>query len=87
MQADKKQIPNRLATIEGHLKGIRKMVQADQSCVDIIKLSCAVERGLEALESALREGHLASCVPDGFKEGRDQEMIRELGQMFELFRK
>jgi DNA-binding FrmR family transcriptional regulator len=87
MQADKKQILNRLATIDGHLKGIRKMVEADQYCVDIIKQSYAVERALKAFESALLEGHLASCVPDGFKEGRDQEMIRELGQLFELSRK
>jgi DNA-binding FrmR family transcriptional regulator len=87
MQADKKQILNRLATIEGHLKGIRKMVESDQYCVDIIKQSYAVERALKAFESALLEGHLNSCVPDGFKEGRDQEMIRELGQLFELSRK
>ncbi len=87
MQADKKQILNRLATIEGHLKGIRKMVESDQYCVDIIKQSYAVERALKAFESALLEGHLTSCVSDGFKEGRDQEMIRELGQLFELSRK
>ena len=87
MQADKKQILNRLATIEGHLKGIRKMVESDQYCVDIIKQSYAVERALKAFESALLEGHLNSCVPDGFKEGRDQDMIRELGQLFELSRK
>ena len=37
MQSDKKQILNRLATIDGHLKGIRKMVEADQYCVDILK--------------------------------------------------
>jgi len=87
VQADKKQILNRLATIEGHLKGIRKMVESDQYCVDIIKQSYAVERALKAFESALLEGHLTSCVSDGFKEGRDQEMIRELGQLFELSRK
>jgi CsoR family transcriptional regulator, copper-sensing transcriptional repressor len=39
MQTDKKQILNRLATIEGHLKGIRKMVEADQYCVDILHQS------------------------------------------------
>ena len=87
MQADQKQILNRLATIEGHLRGIRKMVEEDQYCVDIIKQSYAVVRALKAFESALLEGHLASYVPDGFKEGRDQEMIRELGQLFELSRK
>jgi DNA-binding FrmR family transcriptional regulator len=55
MQADKKQILNRLATIEGHLKGIRKMVESDQYCVDIVKQSYAVERALKAFESALLE--------------------------------
>ena len=87
MQANKKDLLNRLATIEGHLKGIRKMVEEDQYCVDIVKQSYAVERALKAFESALLEGHLASCVPDGFKEGRVDEMIRELGELFQLSRK
>src|SRR5437868_10064790 len=87
MQADKKQILNRLASIEGHLRGIRKMVEDDQYCVEILKQSYAVERALNAFEAALLEGHLASCVPTGFKEGRDDEMIRELGELFELSRK
>ena len=87
MQSDKKQILNRLATIEGHLKGIRKMVEADQYCVDILHQAYAVERALKAFEGALLAGHLSSCVPNGFKEGRDQEMIRELGELFQLSRK
>jgi len=87
MQADKKQILNRLATIDGHLKGIRKMVEDDVYCVDILKQSYAVERALQAFESALLEGHLTSCVPDGFHAGRDTEMIRELKDLFELSRK
>src|ERR1044072_7787599 len=86
MQADKKQILNRLATIEGHLRGIRKMVEDDVYCVDILKQPYAVERAVKAFESALLEGHLSSCVPTGFKEGRDNEMIRELGELFELSR-
>src|SRR5438270_8990286 len=87
MQADKKHILNRLASIEGHLRGIRKMVEDDQYCVDILKQSYAVERALKAFESALLEGHLASCVPTGFKEGREDEMIHEVGELLELARK
>jgi DNA-binding FrmR family transcriptional regulator len=87
MQASKKDILNRLATIEGHLKGIRKMVEEDQYCVDILKQSYAVERALKAFESALLEGHLHSCVPAGFRDGRDQDIIRELSDLFELSRK
>ena len=87
MRASSQNILNRLAYIEGHIRGIRKMVEEDQYCVDIIKQSYAVERALKAFESALLEGHLNSCVPDGFKDGRDQEMIRELSDLFELSRK
>ena len=87
MQANKKDLLNRLATIEGHLKGIRKMVDEDQYCVDILKQTYAVERALQKLESSILEGHLSGCVVDGFREGRDQDMVRELHDIFELARK
>jgi DNA-binding FrmR family transcriptional regulator len=87
MQAEKKQILNRLASIEGHLRGIRKMVEEDQYCVDILRQTYAVERALQKFEAALLEGHLHGCVPAAFKEGRDQEMIRELADLFELSRR
>lgn len=87
MQSNRKDLLNRLATIEGHIKGIRKMVEEDQYCVDVLKQSYAVERALKKFEAALLEGHLSSCVPAGFREGRDAEMVRELGELFELSRK
>ena len=87
MQATKKDVLNRLATIEGHLKAIRKMVEDDRYCVDILQQGFAVERALKAFESALLEGHLRGCVPSGFKEGRDDQMIAELRQLFELSRR
>jgi DNA-binding FrmR family transcriptional regulator len=87
VQTDKKNLLNRLATIEGHLRAIRKMVDEEQYCVDVLHQSYAVERALKKFEGALLEGHLASCVPAGFKEGRDAEMIRELNELFELSRK
>ena len=87
MQSNKKDLLNRLATIEGHLKGIHKMVDEDQYCVDILRQSYAVERALKKFETVLLEGHLSSCVPAGFKEGRDAEMVHELAELFELSRK
>ena len=87
MQADKKQILNRLASIEGHLKGIRRMVEDDQYCVDVLKQSYAVERALQKFEVALLDGHLQGCVREGFRDGRDEEMVRELSELFELSRR
>ncbi len=87
MQADKKQILNRLATIEGHLKGIRKMVEEDQYCVDVLKQTHAVKRALDKFDALLLSGHLAGCVPEGIREGRDDQVIRELNELFELSRR
>ena len=87
MQANKKDVLNRLATIEGHLKGIHKMVEDDQYCVDILKQAYAVERALQKFEAAILDGHLHGCVVEGFREGRDQEMVRELADLFELSRR
>ena len=87
MQTNKKDLLNRLATIEGHVKAIRKMVEDDQYCVDVLRQSYAVERALKKFESSLLESHIASCVPAGFKEGRDAEMVRELAELFDLSRK
>ncbi len=87
MQATKTDVLKRLAYIEGHLKGIRKMVDDDQYCVDVLKQTYAVERALQKFEAELLRGHLATCVPTGFQEGRNDAMITELSEIFELARK
>ena len=87
MQAEKKQVLDRLATIEGHLRGIRKMVEEDQYCVDILRQTYAVQQALKKLEAVLLEGHLQGCVVEGFADGREAEMVRELAELFALSRK
>jgi CsoR family transcriptional regulator, copper-sensing transcriptional repressor len=87
VQAQKKDVLKRLAYIEGHLKGIRKMVEDDQYCVDILKQTYAVKRAIDKLEGVLLSGHLDGCVREGFHDGRDEEMIGELGELFELSRR
>lgn len=87
MTASKDEALKRLAYIEGHLKGIRKMVEEDQYCVDILKQTYAVQRAIDKFEGILLKGHLNSCVPNGVKEGREQEVIAELEELFELAQK
>lgn len=77
----------RLATIEGHLRGIRKMIEDDDYCVDILKQTHAVKRAIDKLEDALLEGHLQSCVPEGIRDGREEQVVRELQDLFDLARK
>ena len=87
MKKDKTELDARLASIEGHVKGIRKMVQEDTYCVDVLKQTFAVERALQKFEAEMLRGHLSTCVPTGFREGRNQAMIEELSELFALARK
>ncbi len=80
MQADKTQVLNRLATIQGHLHGIRKMVEADVSCRDILRQTYALTRALNAFEVALLDSHLRS----EFTANRGNEAIRGLSELFDL---
>lgn len=87
MVRDNSALDARLASIEGHIRGVRKMVQDGTYCVDVIKQTFAVERALKRFEAELLRSHLTTCVPSGFTEGRSDEMVRELGDLFELARK
>jgi len=87
MHAAKSDVLKRLAYIEGHLKGIRKMVDEDQYCVDILRQTHAVKRAIDKIEGVLLQGHLDGCVREGFAEGRDRQILAELGELFEMSRK
>ena len=60
----------RLAYLSGHLDGVRRMIEADAYCVDVLKQTHAVRRAIEKLELLMLDGHLRSCVVDGVREGR-----------------
>ena len=77
----------RLSYIEGHLSGIRKMLDEDKYCVDILKQTFAVRRAIEKMESLLLEGHLKSCVVEGIQTGRAEEIIEELKDLYILSNK
>ena len=87
MKTAKEDALKRLNYIEGHLKGIRKMVEDDTYCVDVLKQTYAVQRAIEKFEQVLLRDHLNHCVPDGIREGRDEEVLNELGELFTLARR
>ena len=77
----------RLNYIQGHLQGIRKMVQEEQYCVDILKQLYAVRKAVEKMEGVILDGHLHSCVIEGIKEGHAEEVIQELEELYSLSNK
>ncbi len=85
MQDDRKpDVLKRLSYIEEHIAGIRKMVEEDKYCIDILRQTHAVRKALEKLEAIILEGHLQTCVPEGIKGDREQEVIQELIQLYTI---
>jgi DNA-binding FrmR family transcriptional regulator len=80
----KPEILKRLSYIEGHVAGIRKMVEEDKYCIDILRQTYAVRKALEKLEAVILEGHLRTCVPEGIKGDREDEVIQELVQLYTI---
>ena len=74
----------RLSYIAGHLTGVRRMVEEDTYCIDVLKQTFAIRRAIQKLEGVLLEGHLHSCVIDGVKDGREDEVLGELLQLYAL---
>ncbi len=88
MRAETKQDAlKRLSYIEGHLQGIRRMVEDDKYCVDILKQTFAVCRAIDKLESIILDNHLHTCAIDGIRDGRSEEVIDELLELYELANK
>jgi DNA-binding FrmR family transcriptional regulator len=80
----KQEATKRLNYIEGHLSGVRKMVEEDRYCVDVLKQTYAIRRAIQRLESLLIEGHLHSCVVSGVKEGREEAVLSELVELYAI---
>ncbi len=74
----------RLNYVEGHLAGIRRMIQEEKYCVDVLKQTYAVRRAIQKIEALILEGHLHTHVLEGVRDGRDQEVLGELMELYNL---
>jgi DNA-binding FrmR family transcriptional regulator len=74
----------RLSFIEGHLAGIRRMVEADKYCVDVLKQTYAVRRAIEKMEAIMLDGHLHTCVVEGIRDGREDAVLAELNELYSM---
>ena len=84
VSVQKKETLKRLSYIEGHLAGVKRMLEEDKYCVDILKQTFAIRRAIEKVEAMLLEGHLETCVVEGVRNGREREVLGELVELYTL---
>ncbi len=72
-----KNLISRLNRIEGQVRGIKKMVEDQRYCVDILTQVSAVNSALNSFNKVLLAAHIKTCVVDDIKNG-NEEVVEEL---------
>ncbi|MEZ5118662.1 MAG: metal-sensitive transcriptional regulator [Candidatus Nanopelagicales bacterium] len=69
----KKAQVNRLRRIEGQVRGLQRLIEDDNDCVDVLTQVSATTRALESFAIQLVEQHLQTCVREASQDGADPE--------------
>lgn len=76
----------RLKIIEGHIRGIQRMLEDDKYCIDVIRQIQAVQAALNKISANLLDGHLSSCLLSAI-QGEDvterERVLQEITEVFE----
>ena len=65
-------LTNRLNRIEGQIKGLKKMIDEERYCVDIITQVSSVQAALNAFQRELLNSHIKSCVVTDIRNGNEE---------------
>lgn len=82
----KKMLTNRLNRIEGQIRGIKKMIEEDRYCNDVLIQLASVENSVKSLSNQILENHLFTCISNDIEKG-NTEVIDELVSLFKRFNK
>jgi DNA-binding FrmR family transcriptional regulator len=76
---------NRLKNIEGHVRGIERMIEDDEYCIDVIRQIQAVRAALSKVNSIVLEEHLNSCLITAVRGNDIHERERVLSEIADVF--
>ena len=84
---DKDDTLRRLKNVEGHIRGIERMVEGDAYCIDLIRQISAVQAALAKVSTKILDDHLHSCLITAVR-GEDpaerERVLEEIGEVYEL---
>jgi DNA-binding FrmR family transcriptional regulator len=84
---EKAEALRRLKSIEGHVRGIERMVEEDAYCIDLIKQVQAVQAALGKLSTGILDGHLHSCLITavrGDDAAERERVLKEIGEVYAM---
>jgi DNA-binding FrmR family transcriptional regulator len=85
-EEEKKLLNNRLSRIEGQIKGVKKMIDNDAYCNDVLVQLSAIENSIKSLSNQVLENHLYTCIARDIENGK-VDTIDEVISLFKRFNK
>ncbi len=85
MKHDHRDNIQRLKIVEGHIRGIQRMLEDDKYCIDIIRQIQAVQSAMNKISANLLDGHLNSCLLTAIQGEDPVERTRVLNEITEVF--
>ena len=83
-QEEKKAVMNRLSKAIGHLKSVKRMVERDEDCSEVLIQLAAVRSAIHNTGKLVLKNHIDHCIVEAVEE-HDQESIDRLNQAIEKF--
>jgi CsoR family transcriptional regulator, copper-sensing transcriptional repressor len=80
--ATKEQLQNRLARIEGQVRGVSRMVEDDRYCMDVLTQIGAIQAALDKVALGLLDGHTRHClIGEGSPDASADELMGAVGRL------
>lgn len=87
MKTTHKESLNRLARITGQINGIKRMIEEEKYCIDIITQIQAARSALRSLELQILEKHMHHCVNSSFEFGSSKDTNKKMEELLRVMRK
>jgi len=78
-------IVRRLKSVEGHVRGVERMVGEDAYCIDVVNQILAIQRALKKVSGLVLDQHLHHCVTSAIRGTDDNEKEQVLGELLQVF--
>jgi len=82
--ATKESVRKRLNRVEGQVRGIAKMVEADRYCIDVVTQIAAVRAALRKIEEEVIRDHVGHCVADAIRSGDPEDQRRKIDELIDV---
>jgi len=77
----KQKADQRLARIEGQVRAVRRMVEADKYCVDVVRQIQAARSALSSLETLVIDDHVDTCVEQALTRGSLEDRKEKVDEL------